>query len=122
MLGILPRSFRPRLKSRAGIAMMTVAPEPSNRSPVARAAELLVSLSSAGLLRHDPLTEVGPLAERGADLKEMTRELSRRGWLTRFQITMALHGRVMEYVDGFDLSRRVKESGPLPVERACAYA
>src|SRR5262245_4393149 len=30
------------------------------------------------------------------------------------------HALVMEYVEGIDLSRRVKQSGPLPVDQACA--
>src|SRR5439155_10068971 len=32
-----------------------------------------------------------------------------------------LHFLVMEYVDGTDLGRRVRERGPLPVAEACAY-
>ncbi len=32
-----------------------------------------------------------------------------------------LHFLVMEFVDGVDLARRVKESGPLPVAEACDY-
>src|SRR5262249_35762584 len=64
-------------------------------APVASAAELLVAVNDAGLLRRSQLAELGPLVERGASLKGLARALLRQG-LTMFQIAMALHGRASE--------------------------
>ncbi len=89
---------------RGASVMATVCRNPEQSSaaapaPITSAAELLLALSEAGLLRRGQLAEVGALVERGATVKDLSRALLAQG-LTRFQLTMALHGRANELILG----------------------
>src|SRR4029077_11547719 len=54
---------------------------------------------------------------------ELAARLSHPNIITCYDAAEAngLHFLVMEYVDGIDLGRRLKETGPLPVVEACEY-
>ena len=69
------------------------------------------------------------LTDRSAALREFQRELQAVTRLSHPNIIDtydahqlgALHYFAMEYVEGLDLDRYVRQSGPLPIERACEY-
>jgi serine/threonine protein kinase len=69
------------------------------------------------------------LTDRSAAIREFQRELQAVTRLSHPNIIQtfdanqmgALHYFAMEYVEGLDLDRYVRQAGPLPIEQACEY-
>src|SRR6266508_1377402 len=74
---------------------------------------LIESLRGGGLLEPQQLEELGRLPEaRNPDARALARVLLQRGWLTRFQVTLAAQGRAKELEVGpYLLLDRLGEGG-----------
>src|SRR5262249_31491999 len=74
------------------------------------------------LIRKDRLANPQAIKRFGQEIKAAA-QLSHPNIVTAHDAAQVgdTHFLVMEYVEGIDLAKMVKSSGPLPAEQACAY-